>query len=82
MSGIVSASIKSFPSDPISLQDGMIVRGEVGKIEPWALGLILVSIGKQQVILPAELEKKVQKHAGHRVELLRMNGYSFRRMEA
>ena len=65
---------------PYSLDEGMVVRGQVGNIQPWAAGLILVDVGGQPVILPAELERKARAHVGHCAEVLRLEGYTFRRM--
>ena len=78
MQSIVSASTKSFP---FALQDGMVVRGLVGKIEPWAAGLILVDVGGQHVILPDVLDRWLRKQIGHRAEVLRLGGYTFRRLD-
>jgi hypothetical protein len=66
--------------EPIAMNEGMVVRGVLGEIKPWSMGLIQVDIGLQNVILPAELEKKLKRfEIGSRIEVLRFDGYSMRR---
>jgi hypothetical protein len=67
----------------MALRDLDVVRGVLGEIKPWSSGLILVCIGRQQVVLPAELEKKLKRFdTGCRIEVLRLDGYRSRRLDA
>jgi hypothetical protein len=70
-------------TQPIALRDLDVVRGVLGEIKPWSSGLILVCIGRQQVVLPAELEKKLKRFdTGCRIEVLRLDGYMSLRLDA
>jgi len=61
----------------IALPEGGVVRGVLQEVVPWSLGLVLAAIGGQLVVLPAELKLPA---AGSEIEVLRLEGYSVRRM--
>ncbi len=66
---------------PESLHDLQFVRGQLTEIQTYAPGFILATIGTRQVILPAEFQRKLSKHTGHRVEVLKCDGeYTVRRL--
>jgi len=76
MSGSIS-SITIPESQPFPLPESDVVGGVLGEIQPYAPGMILVGIGHQLVILPGEIEKKLARYAGARIEILRQdNKYS------
>lgn len=72
MSVSLSDNINIFPDQPSPLPDRKILRGQLGMIGPWTPGQILAAIGRYQVILPAEFERKLKKHAGYRIEVMRV----------
>ncbi len=66
---------------PESLKDLQFIRGQLTEIKPYAPGFILAAIGTRQVILPAEFQRKLARHTGHRVEVLRCDDeYTARRL--
>ncbi len=70
-------------SHPESLHDLQFVRGQLTEIQTYAPGFVLATIGSRQVILPAEFQRKLSRHVGYRVDVLRCDGeYTVRRLPA
>ncbi|MFA5354868.1 MAG: hypothetical protein WC291_11620 [Thermodesulfovibrionales bacterium] len=84
MSGTASASISAFPRALISLHDLQFRRGTLSAIAPYAPGFILVTLttkkGEHQVILPAELQKKLVRLTGEYIEILKDGEHTVQRM--
>ncbi len=62
------------PGEPQELHECQVVTGVLGEIAPYLPGFVLAAIGKRKIILLAEFRKKIAKHAGYRIEVLRLDG--------
>jgi len=65
---------------PFSLPELKIVRGLLNEIQPFSSCQILASIGQQHVILPSEIEEKLKRSIGSKIEIMRLDcKYTIRR---
>ena len=65
---------------PFSLPELKIVRGLLSEIQPFSSCQILASIGQQHVILPSEIEEKLKRCIGSKIEIMRLDcKYTIRR---
>lgn len=69
-----SASTNTFLSEPVQLTDPQLVRGLLTDIQPRTPGTITAAIGRQKIILPIQIEKRLARHAGRKVEVLLLDG--------